>query len=75
MFIDIRNRELAEMQFGNLSEGCGLSMVHAIPIFSVSAVTLFAIALEKQVSFAEVSKQRKKKEFSLFILLILNNCI
>ncbi|XP_058795165.1 ATP-binding cassette sub-family C member 12-like isoform X2 [Phymastichus coffea] len=50
---DIRNRELAEMQFGNFSEGCGLSMVHTIPIFTVSTVTLFAIALEKQVSLAE----------------------
>ncbi|OXU29329.1 hypothetical protein TSAR_006531 [Trichomalopsis sarcophagae] len=50
---DIRARELAEMQFGGFSEGCGLSMIHMIPVFAVSTITLVSLLIEKQISFVE----------------------
>lgn len=53
-FSDVRARELAEMQFGGFSEGCGLSMVHMIPVFTVSAITLVSLHFDGQISFVEV---------------------
>lgn len=59
--LDIRARELAELQFGGFSEGCGLSMIHMIPVFTVSFITLVSLLFEKQISFVEVDKILKKK--------------
>ncbi|XP_014203938.1 multidrug resistance-associated protein 5-like [Copidosoma floridanum] len=48
---NIRSRELDEMQFGGFSEGCGLSMVHMIPVATVATITLFTLHFGQQISF------------------------
>ena len=48
---DVRRRELAELQFGGVSEGCGLSMVHMIPVFAVTTIMLVSLSMDQLVSF------------------------
>ncbi|KAL7290173.1 hypothetical protein TKK_0015884 [Trichogramma kaykai] len=48
---DVRKKELAEMRYGGFSEGCGLSMIHMLPVFSLVTITLVSLILDKQISF------------------------
>ena len=43
------------MQWGGFSEGCGLSMIHLIPVFSVATITLVGILYDQKISLATVS--------------------
>ena len=53
-FQGIREKELAEMYLGGLSEGWSLTMVHIIPIVTVSATTMACMVTNKYIVSANV---------------------
>ena len=53
--LDIRRRELSEMRFGGLTEGCGFCIVHIIPLFAISTITLIALSFDQRILFKQVN--------------------
>lgn len=68
-FLDVRRQELVQMQFGGFIEGCGLCLVHMIPIFSISFVTLIGLNFGGKISFKEYVP------IMLLFLINLKECI
>ncbi|KAJ8667142.1 hypothetical protein QAD02_008804 [Eretmocerus hayati] len=66
---NVRLKEVSEMRMAGFCEGCGLSMVHIIPMLTIAAISIIGLQFGVQTPFAQYAP------VMVLFLINLKNCI